>query len=177
MDFFKISIIISLVLGWYAEWRIHRRNYKFLRDQGAVESSPRVSQVLYLILKLAPIFIVFEGAFYPTFQCEINYKVFFTGLLALSSALRWWAIDSVNMLWTYRCLAHPQMRHYALGPYRFLSHPEYFSRLLDLVSLSIIFDGPLSGLVFGMMATGLSIRLAMAEQSHYLVVRSLKSTG
>jgi methyltransferase len=124
---------------------------------------------------LALVFIVFEGTFYPTFQFEINYKVFFIGLLALSSVLRWWAIDSVNSLWTYRCLAHPQMRHYALGPYRFLSHPEYFSRILDLASLSIIFDAPLSGLVFGLVAVGLSFRLAMAEQSHYLVVRSLKN--
>lgn len=177
MDYVKITIIISLVMGWYAEWRIHHRNYKYLTGEGAQESSPVASKMLYLILRLAVVFIVLEGNFYPSIKFDLDYKLFFIGLLGLSSALRWWAIDSVNMLWTYRCLAHPQMRHYALGPYRFLSHPEYFSRFLDLACLSIIFDGLLSGIFFGMMVAGLSIRLAMAEQSHYLVMRTLKNTG
>lgn len=171
----QIIVVLCLILGWYAEWRIHRRNYKFLMEQGALEAHPVASKVLYFVLVIAPFFIILEGLTYPIFLFESDVKAFFIGVLGASSALRWWAIDSVSGLWCYRCLAHPHLRHWAVGPYRFLGHPEYLSRILDVLSVAIIFNGVLSGLVFATIAIGMSLRLVIAEQSQYLLVRSLKN--
>jgi len=60
-------------------------------------------------------------------------------LIAVGLALRFWAIQSLGSYWTMRCLGLPRLRQLNRGPYKFISDPEYLSRVFDALGFSLIF--------------------------------------
>jgi methyltransferase len=72
---------------------------------------------------------------------------------AASKALKWWAIRSLGMAWTFRVIVVPGAALVAGGPYRYLRHPNYVAVIGELVSVAMltgaVLAGPVATIFFG----------------------------
>lgn len=59
------------------------------------------------------------------------------GLLAASTALRWWAIGTLGESWNVRAVVPSDLRPVARGPYRFVRHPNYLAVALEFMALPL----------------------------------------
>lgn len=161
MDF-RIAALVAYFVTRAAELTIHRANYRLLRKAGAEELIPQlmrryyiysllvvpVSWIEYLLIKQAP----------PSIAIQI-------GLVMMASAvlLRTWAISSLGVRWTMRCLALPGVRATGVGPYRYLDSPEYLSRLVEGVGVGLMLGGRISLVAFVLLLSVLQRRITRIE--------------
>lgn len=63
---------------------------------------------------------------------------FMTTLVALSMALRWWAIATLGDRWNTRVIVVPGEPAVAAGPYRFLRHPNYVAVTIEMFAIPLV---------------------------------------
>lgn len=63
---------------------------------------------------------------------------FMTTLVALSMALRWWAIATLGDRWNTRVIVVPGEAAIDRGPYRFLRHPNYVAVVIEMFALPLV---------------------------------------
>jgi len=61
-----------------------------------------------------------------------------TVLVALSMALRWWAIATLGDRWNTRVIVVPGEPAVAGGPYRFLRHPNYVAVTIEMAAIPLV---------------------------------------
>ena len=57
------------------------------------------------------------------------------GLLAAATGLRWWSIRTLGASWNVRAVVPADLRPVAVGPYRFVRHPNYLAVALEFAAL------------------------------------------
>jgi methyltransferase len=87
-------------------------------------------------------------------------------LFVAAKALKWWAILTLGVSWTFRVVVVPGAPLVARGPYRFLRHPNYAAVVFELFSVALVtsavVSGPIAILVFGAL---LRKRMAVEERA------------
>ena len=128
--------IMGYLLLYVGEWRRHRINSRFLAFAGATVISPGLMRTYYLIILCFLPFALVESLARPVWTVE---AVQIIGLFMLLAGLilRAWALTTLGPAWTMSCLYWPQMPRIRRGPFRYLRHPEYLSRLLDCTGLCL----------------------------------------
>ena len=133
------------------EAALSARNERQLRDAGASEPHEDVfaaMQVVYPVCFAAMIAELWIAPRAHPSTVAAGAAVFVT-----AKALKYWAIASLGVRWTFRVLVPPNSTRTLRGPYRFVRHPNYIAVAGELLGFAIMAAAPITGilalLVFG----------------------------
>jgi methyltransferase len=147
-------VLLALVTAQrLAELWIARRNTAALLARGAVEVAPGHYPLIVLVhaLWLSGLWIV--GWARPV---SLAWLAVYLAL----QALRAWTLLSLGPRWTTRIIVLPGAPLVATGPYRFVSHPNYFVVAGEIAVLPLCLGLPWYALAFsGANAAVLAIRV------------------
>lgn len=155
---FVLSVVAVTMLG---EARVSRAHERWLRAAGAIEPSGDV----YPVMRLA------YPACFMLMAAEAWLRGRQSGLLvaggvifALAKALKWWAIASLGVRWSFRILVLPDAELVRSGPYRLLRHPNYLAVLGELAGVALMLNtawtGALTCVGFGVL---MCVRMRVEE--------------
>ncbi|HLG59698.1 MAG TPA: isoprenylcysteine carboxylmethyltransferase family protein [Vicinamibacterales bacterium] len=143
--------LLAVMLMMLGELWLSKANERVLLQNGAIEADDQVFRMMRWAYPGVFVAMVAEGA---AFGVDIG-PVTLAGalLLALSKALKFWAIASLGTRWTYRVLVLPTVPLVTTGPYRFLRHPNYVAVVGELLAMALMtrarVTGPLGVAFFG----------------------------
>ncbi len=127
------------------------RNERALRSMGAVEPPGdvyRAMQVVYPACFLAMIGEAWARGRGASVLLGAGAAIFIA-----AKALKYWAIATLGVRWSFRVLVPPGAPHVGSGPYRFLSHPNYAGVAGELIGMALmaqaLWSGTVSVLAFG----------------------------
>jgi methyltransferase len=87
-------------------------------------------------------------------------------LVAASQALRWWCITTLGPRWNTRVIIVPGLAPVTVGPYRFLSHPNYVAVVVEGFALPLVGGAWITALVFTVVNAGLLfVRIRVENQA------------
>ena len=139
------EIILGLVtLQRLGELILAKRNTDRLRAQGAYE----VAAGHY------PLIVALHGAWLAGLWYCVVYGAFdsvnwaWLGVFVILQALRVWVIATLGSRWTTRIIVLPGAPLVASGPYRFVSHPNYWVVAAEILVLPLVFGLLWYGVVF-----------------------------
>jgi methyltransferase len=146
-----ILTFVSLQRG--AELLIARRNTRRLMARGAVEVAPGHY----------PLIVLVHASWLAGLWALGWNKPVYLGWLAafvVLQALRVWILATLGERWTTRIVVLPHEAPIRRGPYRLLSHPNYWVVAGEIAVLPLAFGLPWFALVFSMLnAAVLTIRI------------------
>lgn len=148
-----LVVAIAVFAPMLIETAISARHEKRLRAAGAVEPSGDVYRVMAVAYPGAFIAILAEGVM----RAPAVDGWFAAGLVVfgLAKALKYWAIASLGSRWTFRVLVPPDSARIGVGPYRWLSHPNYLAVAGELagaaIALQAAIAGPIGTVGFGLL--------------------------
>jgi len=94
-------------------------------------------------------------------------------LVALTMALRYWAVLSLGDRWNTRVVCEPGVPAVTAGPYRFLRHPNYLAVTIELAALPLVHGAWITAVLYSLLnAWMLHVRIgveeaALSEHSDY----------
>ena len=137
---FMIAAVIGLMA---AEWRVSMRHEAQLSELGATE--PREPQ--YLLMSIAyPLSFLLMGAEAWFRHAEIG-GAFVSGVLLFvaAKALKYWAITSLGVRWTFKVRALRGVPLVTSGPYKYVAHPNYVAVAGELVAAALMTGAFIAG--------------------------------
>jgi methyltransferase len=155
MEMLTRPLLVLLVVGMMmlAETVISARHERELRRRGAVEPPDDVYATMRWAYPGAFVAMAAEAAWSgaPSSRVALAGVVLFVA----SKALKWWAIASLGLRWTFRVLVLPGAPLVAGGPYAVLRHPNYVAVVGELVAVALLMNarvsGPIVTLLFGLL--------------------------
>ncbi|WMJ15271.1 isoprenylcysteine carboxylmethyltransferase family protein [Geobacillus proteiniphilus] len=142
------------------ELRLAKRNEQYVKALGARE----FGACHY------PLIVLMHVGFFLSLAVEALRKgarppLLFPFFLAVEG-LRVWTILSLGRFWNTKILIVPNGQVVKKGPYRWLRHPNYVVVALEIALLPLLFQAPITALVFSLLnAFLLSIRIAVEERA------------
>jgi methyltransferase len=138
-----IVLVVGLVAAtMLAEAGISQANERTLRAGGAVEPRDDV----YAVMQVA-----YPGCFLAM-AAEAWWREAPPGLPAaglavfgLAKALKWWAMASLGVRWTFRVLVPPSAGVIRRGPYRLIRHPNYVAVVGELAGVALALGATMTG--------------------------------
>ena len=85
-------------------------------------------------------------------------------LVALSMALRWWAIATLGDRWNTRVIVVPGEPAVACGPYRFMRHPNYVAVTIEMFAIPLVHTAWLTALAWSAASAVLLARRIPLEE-------------
>ncbi|AGE22099.1 isoprenylcysteine carboxylmethyltransferase family protein [Geobacillus zalihae] len=146
------------------ELRLAKRNEQYVKALGAREFGARHYPLIVLMhvgffLSLA-VEALRKGA-RPSRRWPLLFPLFL-----VVQGLRVWTIGSLGRFWNTKILIVPNGQVVKKGPYRWLRHPNYVVVALEIALLPLLFQAPITALVFSLLnAFLLSIRIAVEERA------------
>jgi methyltransferase len=131
------------------ELRISNRNVRRLLAAGGMESGAGHYPVMVLVHTLWLVsciveVVVLERRFIPLLGGMMIV------LLAGTTALRYWVIQTLGPRWTTRVITVQGAPRITTGPFRWLRHPNYLAVALEIVALPLIHTAWTTALVFAL---------------------------
>jgi methyltransferase len=157
-------LVALIVLERLGELVLSRRNASAVLARGGFEVGrghyPVMVAVhtLFLIAQVLEVWLL-ERPFIPVLAGASLLA------LAVSMALRYWAIAHLGDRWTTRILIEraPRVR---TGPYRFLRHPNYVAVVLEIAAMPLVHTAWCTALVFSLAnAALLAVRIRTEERA------------
>ena len=151
------AVIIGLLL---AETRVSMSHEQLLRKVGAIRPDGDPYLALAVLYPAVFVAIVGEGLWRASHSIavETGANWFVSGLIlfAASKGLKYWAIGSLGIRWTFKVFVIPGRPLVANGPYRYLAHPNYVGVVGELVGAAMMCGAPIAG-VIGTVAFGAAL--------------------
>jgi methyltransferase len=142
--------LLVVLLLMLAESLVSRRHERLLRERGAVEPPGDVYATMRWAYPAAFIAMAVEGTLFGPSPAPV--AVSGAVLLAAAKALKWWAMASLGVRWTFRVLVVPGAPLVTHGPYAIWRHPNYIAVGGELVAMALMVgarvSGPLATLLF-----------------------------
>ena len=80
--------------------------------------------------------------------------------------LKYWAIVSLGVRWSFRILVPPDSMPIVAGPYRLIRHPNYVAVLAEFAGAALVARAPIAGIVallgFGAL---IALRIRLEERA------------
>ena len=151
------AVIIGLLL---AETRVSMTHEQLLRKAGAVRPEGDPYLALALLYPAAFVAMVGEGLWRAAHQSavETGPNWFASGVIMFvaGKGLKYWAIATLGVRWTFKVFIVPGRSLVATGPYRYLAHPNYVGLVGELVGAAMMCGAPITG-VIGTLAFGAAL--------------------
>jgi methyltransferase len=126
-----------------AEAIISARHDRALRAMGAVEPARDVYKVMQIAYPGCFLVLIADGWWHGVgWDAWTN-----AGLVvfAAAKALKYWAIASLGIRWTFRVLVPPGSTPTRSGPYRWIDHPNYVAVAGELVGVAVAMRAVVTG--------------------------------
>lgn len=147
---------------------LSRRNEAELRAMGAAEPHDDVYWMMQIAYPAAFLGMLLEG-----WQRGPIVDVHVAGGFAVfvgAKLLKYWAILTLGVRWTFRVLVPPNSTRVLTGPYRVLSHPNYAGVMGELGGAALIAHAPVAG-ALALLGFGALILLRIRVEERALGVR------
>jgi methyltransferase len=154
-----LAVIVAVMLG---ELVISRRNERILLARGATAPPDPVYRTMQWAYPGAFIAMAIEGAtagIPPASVLWMGAIVF-----AAAKALKFWAIATLGVRWTYRVFVLPGAPLITSGPYRWVRHPNYVGVVGELLGMALLTGARVSGPVMIVFFSWLLRRRIQAEE-------------
>ena len=140
-----LSTLGLILTAMIVETVISGRHERALRARGAAEPAGDVYRLMQVAYPATFVAMVVEGGFFGV-AGPIGWS---TGvaLFVAAKALKYWAMASLGVRWTFRVLVLPEMPLVRLGPYRWTPHPNYLAVIGELLGTAVMMAAPVTGLV------------------------------
>ena len=124
---------------------LSRRNERQLRALGATEPHDDVFWVMQVAYPAAFVAMFLEGWSRRNIV-DVHIAEGFA-LFVGAKLLKYWAIASLGVRWSFRVLVPPGSTRVLIGPYRLLRHPYFVAVIAEIVGAALIAHAPISGAV------------------------------
>jgi methyltransferase len=159
-----ILLATMVLVPMLGEWWVSVRNERQLRAQGAVEPDGDVYALMQIIYPASFLAIIFESAQRAPAQDALVAAGF--AIFVAAKMLKYWAITTLGVRWTFRVLVPPASTLVTGGPYRVLRHPNYVAVIGELVGAALIahavVSGPIAVVAFGLLIV---LRIRIEERA------------
>ena len=154
------AILGLVTLQRLGELVLSRRNTGRLLAQGAREAAPGHYP---LIVALHAAWLI--GLWYlAVWRPDVGVSWGWLAVFVVLQGLRVWVIATLGSRWTTRIIVLPGAPLVREGPYRFVSHPNYFIVAAEILVLPLVFGLVWYGIVFSLLnALVLWIRIRAEE--------------
>jgi methyltransferase len=144
-------VLLAVMLMMLAESLVSRSHERTLREQGAVEPPGDVYATMRWAYPGAFLAMAAEGVLVGPPPARI--AVIGVLVMVVAKALKWWAMTSLGVRWTFRVLIVPGAPLVTHGPYAIWRHPNYVAVVGELLAMALMtgarVSGPLSTVLFG----------------------------
>jgi methyltransferase len=148
-----LAIAVAAFVPMVIEAVVSARHEAALRKLGAVEPHDDVYRVMQVAYPAAFAVLTVE-AWLRHVQPDAVVAAGAVVFLA-AKALKYWAINTLGVRWTFRVLVPPGHDRIVGGPYKFVRHPNYVAVIGELVGAAVMahaaVTGPLVTLGFGLL--------------------------
>ena len=146
-----IAALIVVLVFMLGELAVSRRHERILFSRGAVEPADPAYGTMRWAYPGAFVAMAIEGGLVATTPGMVT--VAGAAVFAAAKLVKFWAISTLGVRWTYRVLVIPDAPLVTAGPYRWMRHPNYAGVVGELVGMALVtgawVTGTLSFLVFG----------------------------
>ena len=158
-----IATVLAIVsVTMVAEGGVSGRHERLLRARGAVEPGEDPYRIMRFAYPGCFLAMAVEGMLAgPGSNGAVAIGV---GLWALAKALKWWAMASLGVRWSFRVLVLPGEPLVRAGPYRYLRHPNYLAVCGELIGIAIALAAPATGTIALVGFGGLMLRRIRIEE-------------
>ena len=161
----NLLLLVTIVfVPMIFETLVSRRNEQQLRAMGAAEPHDDVFWMMQVAYPLAFVSMVVEGWLRGP-VVDVHVAAGFATFVG-AKLLKYWAILSLGVRWTFRVLVPPNSTRTLEGPYRLLSHPNYVAVLGEIAGAALVAHAVMSGglalLVFGAL---ILLRIRVEERA------------
>ncbi|MEZ0480894.1 isoprenylcysteine carboxyl methyltransferase family protein [Planococcus sp. SSTMD024] len=140
------TILLIIVLQRIFELFYARRNEKKMKQKGALEFGAGHYKWIVLLHVLFFVALLVE-----VHQLNGTFGIawpLFLFLFIMAQIVRIWALKSLGPYWNTKIIVLPGAEKIALGPYRFLPHPNYLVVAIEILALPLIFGAWRTALIF-----------------------------
>ena len=139
------STLSVILIAMIVETVISSRHERALRARGAVEPPGDVYRVMQVAYPVTFAAMAAEGGFFGV----AGLGGWTTGLLlfVVAKSLKYWAMASLGVRWTFRVLVPADMPLVRRGPYRWLVHPNYLAVVGELLGMALMMAAQIMGVV------------------------------
>lgn len=156
---FAIPILGFVTLQRLGELWLAERNTRWLKAHGAVEVGAWHYPFI-VVLHIAWLGVLWGLAW----DRPVNLPLL--AAFVLLQVLRVWVIVTLDGRWTTRIIVLPGEPLVRKGPFRFLSHPNYWVVVGEIAVLPLVFGLPVTALVFSVLnAAILAVRIRAEDQA------------
>lgn len=141
-----VLVLSFVTLQRLAELVIARRNTARLLERGAIEVAPDHYK---LIVGLHTLWLA--GLWYLVLTHGLTPDLLLLAVFVVLQGLRVWVLATLGPRWTTRIIVVPGEQLVTRGPYRYLSHPNYWVVIGEILVLPLIFGLLWYGLVFSLL--------------------------
>ncbi|AMX83748.1 hypothetical protein GS3922_08790 [Geobacillus subterraneus] len=161
----RFAFVFFAVVGMrlFELW-LAKRNERYVKALGAKEVGARHYPWIVLMHVLFLLSLAVE-ALRKGARPSRRWPLLFPLFLAVEG-LRAWTILSLGRFWNTKILIVPNRPVVKKGPYRWIRHPNYAVVVLEIALLPLLFQAPMTALVFSLLnALMLSVRITAEEQA------------
>lgn len=156
---YAVALLLFVTAQRLGELVIARRNTSRLLAQGAFEAAPEHYKLMVLM------HAAWLGGLW-LLAPELPPNPLLVMVYALLQAARLWVLATLGERWTTRIIVLPGAPLVKSGPYRFVSHPNYWVVVAEIAVLPAVFGLYLFALVFTLLnAAILTIRIRAEEHA------------
>ena len=155
-----VIVITMIAEGW-----ISQRHERALRARGAAEPRDDVYTLMQVAYPFSFLAMTVEGGVFGV--ADLTWLGVGALVFLAAKGLKYWAIASLGVRWTFRVLVPtdaPLVRH---GPYRWLSHPNYIGVIGELLGTALMMAATITG-VLSIVGFGLLITQRVAVENRAL---------
>ena len=173
--FTGLVVLVALERG--VELIVARRNLRRLLARGAVEAGAGHYRWMVLLhgsfLVAAPLEVWTQNRpFVPVLGGVV------LAVVALTMALRYWVIATLDGRWTTRVVCLPGEPPVTGGPYRYLRHPNYLAVVLEIAALPLVHTAWITALLYSAAnAWLLTVRVRTEEAALEAAARNAGGYG
>lgn len=156
-----LLLLALAFLPMAAEARLSARHEAALRRAGAVEPPGdvyRAMQFAYPACFAAMAAEAWWRGAQPGAWCAAGAVIF-----AAAKALKYWAIGTLGVRWSFRVLVPPGSSRIQAGPYRLLRHPNYAAVVLEFAGIGLMAGAPMA-LAASLAGFGVLLRRRIAVE-------------
>jgi methyltransferase len=155
-------VLMIVMLMMLVESLVSRRHERTLREQGAIEPPGDVFGTMRWAYPGAFLTMAAEGVLFgpPPVAVVLAGAI----LMGASKALKWWAMASLGVRWTFRVLIVPGAPLVTHGPYALWRHPNYIAVVGELLAMALMTGARVSGPLATMLFSWLMWRRIRVEE-------------
>ncbi len=141
-----VLVLLFITLQRLGELLLARRNTARLQERGAIEVAP---EHYPLIVGLHTLWLA--GLWVLALTQSLTPDLLLLAIFVVLQGLRVWVLATLGPRWTTRIIVVPGEQLVAKGPYRYLSHPNYWVVIGEILVLPLAFGLLWYGIVFSLL--------------------------